>query len=234
MIDRSLNPMEVSKMKQRLDRDTIAMRAAKELKDGDCVNLGFGLPTLCALYVPEGVRFQTESGILGYGPLVLASEIEKADWRYIDASGRFCTPVPGMAVFDVLVSFAMIRSGRLITIMGGFQVSEKGDLANWNTGDDALGGTIGGAMDLAVGSNKVIITMEHNTKDGGYRIVKKCTYPLTAKERVTLIITDLAVVEVTPEGLLLKEVAPGWTAEEVQELTEPKLIIAPDLKEIEL
>jgi 3-oxoacid CoA-transferase B subunit len=226
--------MEVSKMKQRLDRDTIAMRAAKELKDGDCVNLGFGLPTLCALYVPEGVRFQTESGILGYGPLVLASEIEKADWRYIDASGRFCTPVPGMAVFDVLVSFAMIRSGRLITIMGGFQVSEKGDLANWNTGDDALGGTIGGAMDLAVGSNKVIITMEHNTKDGGYRIVKKCTYPLTAKERVTLIITDLAVVEVTPEGLLLKEVAPGWTAEEVQELTEPKLIIAPDLKEIEL
>jgi 3-oxoacid CoA-transferase B subunit len=226
--------MEVWKMKQRLDRDTTAMRAAKELKEGDCVNLGFGIPTLCALYVPEDVRFQTESGILGYGPLVLASEIEKADWRYIDASGRFCTPAPGMAVFDVLVSFAMIRSGRLISIMGGFQVSEKGDLANWNTGDDALGGTIGGAMDLAVGSNKVIITMEHNTKDGGYRIVKKCTYPLTAKERVNLIITDLAVVEVTPEGLLLKEVAPGWTAEEVQELTEPKLIIAQDLKEIEL
>ena len=221
-------------MKQRLDRDTIAMRAAKELKDGDCVNLGFGLPTLCALYVPEGIRFQTESGILGYGPLVLASEIEKADWRYIDASGRFCTPVPGMAVFDVLVSFAMIRSGRLIAIMGGFQVSEKGDLANWNTGDDALGGTIGGAMDLAVGSKKVIITMEHNTRDGGYRLVKKCTCPLTAKERVDLIVTDLAVVEVTPEGLLLKEVAPGWTAEEVQALTEPKLIIAPDLKEIEL
>ena len=221
-------------MKQRLDRDTIAMRAAKELKDGDCVNLGFGLPTLCALYVPDGVRFQTESGILGYGPLVLANEIEKADWRYIDASGRFTTPVPGMAVFDVLVSFAMIRSGRLTTIMGGFQVSEKGDLANWNTGDDALGGTIGGAMDLAVGSNKVIITMEHNTKDGGCRVVKKCTYPLTAKERVTLIITDLAVVEVTPEGLLLKEVAPGWTAAEVQTLTEPKLMIAPDLKEIEL
>jgi len=221
-------------MKQRLDRDVIGMRAAKELRDGDCVNLGFGIPTLCALYVPEGIRFQTQAGLLGYGRLVMADEIEKADWHYIDASGRFCTPAPGMAIFDVVTSFAMIRSGRLISIMGGFQVSEKGDLANWNTGGDALGGTIGGAMDLAVGSRLVIITMDHTTKEGNYRIVKKCSYPLTAKECVNLIITDLAVIEVTPEGLLLKEVAPGWTAEEVQALTEPKLIIAPDLKEIEL
>lgn len=221
-------------MKQRLDRDVIGMRAAKELKDGDCVNLGFGIPTLCALYVPEGIRFQTEAGLLGYGRLVMADEIEKADWHYIDASGRFCTPAPGMAIFDVVTSFAMIRSGRLISIMGGFQVSEKGDLANWNTGGDALGGTIGGAMDLAVGSRLVIITMDHTTKEGNYRIVKKCSYPLTAKECVNLIITDLAVIEVTPEGLLLKEVAPGWTAEEVQALTEPRLIIAPDLKEVEL
>jgi len=221
-------------MKQRLDRDVIGMRAAKELKDGDCVNLGFGIPTLCALYVPEGVRFQTEAGLLGYGRLVMANEVEKADWHYIDASGRFCTSAPGMAIFDVVTSFAMIRSGRLISIMGGFQVSEKGDLANWNTGGDALGGTIGGAMDLAVGSKMVIITMDHTTKEGNYRIVKKCSYPLTAKECVDLIVTDLAVIEVTPEGLLLKEVAPGWTAEEVQALTEPKLIIAPDLKEIEL
>ncbi len=221
-------------MKQRLDRDVIGMRAAKELKDGDCVNLGFGIPTLCALYVPEGVRFQTEAGLLGYGRLVMADEIEKADWHYIDASGRFCTPAPGMAIFDVVTSFAMIRSERLISIMGGFQVSQKGDLANWNTGGDALGGTIGGAMDLAVGSRMVIITMDHTTKEGNYRIVKKCSYPLTAKECVDLIVTDLAVIEVTPEGLLLKEVAPGWTAEEVQALTEPKLIIAPDLKEIEL
>ena len=221
-------------MKQRLDRDIIGMRAAKELKDGDCVNLGFGIPTLCALYVPEGIRFQTEAGLLGYGRLVMADEIEKADWHYIDASGRFCMPAPGMAVFDVVTSFAMIRSGRLISIMGGFQVSEKGDLANWNTGGDALGGTIGGAMDLAVGSRMVIITMDHTTKEGDYRIVKKCSYPLTAKECVNLIVTGLAVIEVTPQGLLLKEVAPGWTAEEVQALTEPKLIIAPDLKEIEL
>ena len=221
-------------MKQRLDRDTIAMRAAKELKEGDCVNLGFGLPTLCALYVPEGVRFQTEAGLLGYGRLVMADEADKADWHYIDASGRFCTPAPGMAIFDVVASFVMIRSKRLISIMGGFQISEKGDLANWNTGGDALGGTIGGAMDLAVGAKMVIITMDHTTKDGGYRIVKKCTYPLTAKESVDLIVTDLAVIEVTPDGLLLKEVAPGWTADEVQALTEPKLIIPSDLKEVEL
>ena len=221
-------------MKQRLDRDTMGMRAAKELKDGDCVNLGFGIPTLCALYVPDGVRFETEAGLLGYGRLVMADEIDKADWLYIDASGRFCTPAPGMAIFDVVTSFVMIRSGRLISIMGGFQVSEKGDLANWNTGGDALGGTIGGAMDLAVGSRMLIIIMEHTTKEGKPRIVKECTYPLTAKESVDLIVTDLAVIEVTPGGLLLKEVAPGWTADEIQGLTEAKLIISPDLKEVEL
>lgn len=221
-------------MKQRLEREVIAMRAAKELKDGDCVNLGFGLPTLCALYVPEGVRFQTEAGLLGYGRLVMADELEKADWHYIDASGRFCTPGLGMSIFDVVTSFIMIRSGRLISIMGGFQVSEKGDLANWNTGGDALGGTIGGAMDLALGGKRVIITMDHTTKDGKYRIVKKCSYPLTARESVDLIITDLAVIEVTPKGLVLKEIAPGWTPKDIQKLTEPKLIVAPDVKEVEL
>jgi 3-oxoacid CoA-transferase B subunit len=221
-------------MKQRLDQDTMAMRAAKELKDGDCVNLGFGLPTLCALYVPEGIRFEAEAGILGYGPLIKADEVEKADWHYIDASGRFTQPAPGMACFDVVASFIMIRSGRLISIMGGFQVSEKGDLANWNTGSGALGGTVGGAMDLAVGVKRVIILMEHNTKDGKPKLVKKCTYPITAKESVDLIVTDLAVIEVKPEGLVLNEVAPGWTAEELQALTEARLIIAPDLKEVEL
>jgi len=221
-------------MKQRLEREVIAMRAAKELKDGDCVNLGFGLPTLCALYVPEGIRFQTEAGLLGYGRLVMADEADTADWHYIDASGRFVNPAPGMAIMDVVTSFCMIRSGRLTSIMGGFQVSEKGDLANWNTGGDALGGTIGGAMDLAVGAGKVIITMDHTTRDGGYRIVKKCTYPITAKEAVDLVITDLAVIEVTRDGLVLREVAPGWTAGEVQELTGAKLIVAPDLKEVEL
>jgi len=221
-------------MKQRLDRETIAMRAAKELKDGDYVNLGIGIPNLCALYIPEGVLFETENGALGYGPLVREDEIEKADLHYIDAGGRFWTPVPGMAFFDVVTSFAMIRSGRLITILGGLQVSEKGDLANWNTGQDPLGGTIGGGMDLAMGAKKVIVTMEHTTKEGEPKIVRQCAAPLTAREAVDLIITDLAVVQVTALGLVLKEVAPGWTAEEVQALTEPKLILAPDLKEIDL
>jgi 3-oxoacid CoA-transferase B subunit len=221
-------------MKQRLDRNVIAMRAGKELKDGDYVNLGLGLPSLCALYIPEGVIFQTENGSLGYGQLLLEDEIEKADFAYHDAQGRFCGVAPGMVFFDVLTSFAMIRSGRLITILGALQVSEKGDLANWNTGGDALGGTLGGGMDLAYGAKRMIVTMEHNTKDARPKIVKKCTCPLTAKGCVDLIITDLAVIEVTSQGLLLKEVAPGWKAEEVQAMTEPKLRIAPDLKEIEL
>jgi 3-oxoacid CoA-transferase B subunit len=222
-------------MKQKLDEDTMAMRAAKELKDGDCANLGFGLPTLCALYVPQGIRFEAEAGILGYGRLVQADEVEKADWHYIDASGRFVTPAPGMACFNVVDSFIMIRSGRLISIMGGFQVSEKGDLANWNTGSGALGGTVGGAMDLAVGSKRVIIMMQHTTKDGKPKIVKKCSYPITAKECVDLIVTDLAVIEVIPKkGLRLQEVAPGWTPKEIQALTEARLIIPRDVKEIEL
>jgi len=221
-------------MKQSLDRDVIAMRAAKELKDGDYVNLGLGLPGLCALFVPEGVIFQTENGVLGYGPLILEDEIEKADFCYHDAQGRFFTQAPSMSVFDIITSFAMIRSGRLITIMGGLQVSEKGDLANWSTGGGMMGGAIGGGMDLARGAKKMIITMDHTTKEGKPKIVKKCTYPLTAEECVDLIVTDLAVIEVTRKGLLLKEVAPGWTAKEIQALTEPKLKIAPDLKEIEL
>lgn len=221
-------------MKQRLEREVIAMRAAKELMDGDYVNLGIGMPNLCALHIPEGVIFHSENGALGYGPLVMQDEVEKADQHYVDAGARYFTPAPGMAIFDLVISFAMIRSGRLITILGGFQVSENGDLANWNTGEDPLGGTIGGGMDLAVGAKRVIITMEHTTKDGKPKIVKQCTAPLTARECVDLIITDLAVIKVTPEGLLLKEVAPGWSAAEVQALTEPRLIVARDLKEIEL
>ena len=221
-------------MKQRLDRNTIAMRAAKELKDGDYANLGRGIPSLCALYIPEGVIFQSENGLLGYGPLVMEDEIEKAELHCVDAGGRFLTPAPGMSVFDVVNSFVMISSGRLITILGALEVSERGDLANWNAGSEALGGTIGGGMDLAVGAKRVIIAMEHTTKEGKPKIVKECVYPLTARECVDLIITDLAVIDVAPEGPLLREVAPGWTAEEVQALTEPKLIVAGDIKEIEL
>jgi len=220
-------------MKQRLSRDLIAKRAARELKDGDYVNLGFGVPNLCPPYAHEGVTFQTENGAIGYGPLVMEDEIEKADFHYHDAIGRFWVPAPGMACFDVLTSFAMIRSGRMIAILGALQVSEKGDLANWSSGGDS-GGTIGGAMDLAFGSKRVIVTMDHTTREQEPRIVKECTYPLTYRQCVDLMVTDLAVIKVTPEGLLLKEVAPGWSVDEVQALTEPELIPAPDLKEMEL
>jgi 3-oxoacid CoA-transferase subunit B len=221
-------------MKQKLDRNTIAMRAAKELKDGDYANLGRGLPSLCALYVPYGVVFQSENGILGYGSLVMEEDIEGAELHRVDAGGRFLTPAAGMSFFDIVTSFIMISSGRFITVLGAFEVSERGDLANWNAGTDTLGGTIGGGMDLAVGAKRVITAMEHTTKEGRPKIVRECTYPLTARKCVNLIITDLAVIEVTPEGLLLREVAPGWAVNEVQALTEPKLIVAEDIKEIEL
>lgn len=221
-------------MKERLDREVIAMRAAKELNDGDYVNLGIGIPNLCALFVQEGVLFQTENGALGYGPLVMQDEIDRADQHYVDAGGRYWTPVPGMALFDIVTSFAMIRSGRLITVLGGLQVSEDGDLANWNKGSGALGGTIGGSMDLAFGAKKVVITMEHTTKENQPKIVKKCSYPITSKNCVDLIITDLAVIELKAGKMILKEAAPGWTSEEIQDLTEPKLIVDKDFKEMEL
>lgn len=223
-------------MKERLSEETIALRAAKEFQDGDCVNLGYGIPNLCALVVPEGrtVLLEAENGVLGYGPVLLEDEADKADIRYVDAGARFFAPQAGMSFFDMGISFDMILGGRLdITVLGAFQVSEKGDLANWGRPGD-VSRTIGGGMDLAIGANKVIVAMEHVTKDGKPRILKECTYPLTGKACVNLIVTDIAVMEVTDRGLVLKEVAPGWTAEEVQALTEPKLIVAEDLKEIEL
>ncbi|MFO7965817.1 MAG: CoA-transferase [Desulfobacterales bacterium] len=221
-------------MKEKLDREVIAMRAAKELKTGDCVNLGIGIPNLCAHYIPEGVLFQTQNGALGYGALIREDEIDRVDHHYVDAGGKYWRPAPGMALFDLVTSFAMIRSGRLTTILGGLQVSESGDLANWNTGGGSLGGTIGGGMDLAVGAKKVIVALEHVDKDGRPKIVKKCSYPLTAKNCVDTIVTDAAVIEVGKEGLVLRETAPGWTAEDVQAITEPELIIAEDVKEMDL
>lgn len=223
-------------MKERLSEETIAMRAAKEFQDGYCVNLGVGVPNLCALFIPEGrtILFEAENGVLGYGPILLEDEVDQVDIRFVDAGMRFFTPKAGMSFFDMDISFDMIRGRKLdITVMGAYQVSEKGDLANYRRPGDASVG-IGGSMDLAVGAKQVIIAMEHTTKDGKPRILKECTYPLTGKECVDLIVTDLAVIEVTADGLLLREVAPGWTAEEVQELTEATLIVADDLKDIEL
>jgi 3-oxoacid CoA-transferase subunit B len=220
-------------MKISLDEQTIALRAAKEFHDGAVVNLGYGMPGLCANFIPEGrsVFFQSENGILGYGHL---APDEEKDYELINACDQPVTRQPGLCFFDSGISFDMIRGGHIdVVVLGAYQVSEKGDLANWGRpGRPATG--MGGAMDLAIGAKRVIVTMMHTTKDGEPRIVKQCTYPLTAKECVSTIITNIAVIEVTPSGLVLKEVAPGWTPEEIQAVTEPRLVISPDLREIEL
>ncbi len=220
-------------MKERLDEQTIALRAAREFADGAVVNLGYGMPGLCANFIPgdRTVFFQSENGMLGYGSL--ATDEEK-DYELINASDQPVTPLPGMCFFDSAAAFDMIRGGHIdIVVLGAYQVSERGDLANWGRpGRPATG--MGGGMDLAAGARKTIVTMLHTTRDGEPRIVRECTYPLTARRCVSLIITDLAVLEVAPEGLILKEIAPGWTVPEVQALTEAVLTPAADLKEIEL
>jgi 3-oxoacid CoA-transferase B subunit len=220
-------------MKSRLDEQTIALRAAREFTDGSVVNLGYGMPGLCANLIPEGrtVFFQSENGMLGYGGL--AADEEK-DYEMINASDQPVTPLPGMCFFDSAASFDMIRGGHIdIVVLGAYQVSEKGDLANWGRpGRSATG--MGGGMDLAIGAKRVIVTMLHTTKDDEPRIVSNCTYPLTARQCVGLIITDIAVIEVTQKGLSLREIAPGWTVQEIQGLTAAKLTPVSDLKEIEL
>lgn len=220
-------------MKSRLDESTIALRAAREFPDGSVVNLGYGMPGLCANLIPEGrsVFFQSENGVLGYGSL--ASDAEK-DYELINASDQPVTRLPGMCFFDSAASFDMIRGGHVdIVVLGAYQVSEKGDLANWGRpGRPATG--MGGGMDLAAGVSRVIVTMLHTTREGEPRLVRECTFPLTARSCVSLIITDLAVVEVGGVGLILKEMAPGWTFEEVQGLTAARLTPARDMREIEL
>jgi 3-oxoacid CoA-transferase subunit B len=220
-------------MKTRLDEQTIALRVAKEFEDGMVINLGYGMPALCANLIPEGrtIYFHSENGVLGYGALGID---EEKDYELINASDQPVTPMPGMCFFDSALSFDMIRGGHVdMVVLGAYQVSEKGDLANWGRpGRPATG--MGGGMDLAAGCRRLIVMMLHTTKDGGARIVNRCSFPLTARNCVNKIFTDLAAIDVTEEGLVLRELAPGWTAEEVQALTEPRLVIAPDLKEMEL
>jgi 3-oxoacid CoA-transferase B subunit len=219
--------------KERLDRQIMALRVAKEFQDGNVVNLGIGIPGLAANFVPAGreVIFHSENGVLGYGEITLPGE---GDLDLVNAGGQTVKRAPGMCFFSHDESFAIVRGGHLdISVMGAYQVSEKGDLANYMVPERQVG-TIGGAMDLAFGAKKLIIVMNHTTKEGDYRIVKKCHYHLTAPKCVDLIVTDIAVIEVTKKGLVLKEVAPGWTPEDVQKLTEPKLIVAPDCHDIEL
>jgi len=220
-------------MKEGLTKEQMAKRAAFELQDGFYVNLGIGLPTLVSNFIPEGrtIIFESENGILGMGPL--ASK-EEEDPDLGNAGDEYVTTISGASFFDSATSFAIIRGRHLdVTILGGFQVSEKGDLANWKLPERKVG-SYGGALDLAIGAKRVIVLMKHVTKDAKPRIVKECTYPLTAKECVNLVITNLAVIEVTREGLTLKEIAPNWSVEEIQSLTEPNLKVDKRVKVMNL
>jgi len=221
-------------MPERLDEQTMALRVAREFQNGMVINLGIGTPTLSANFIPEGreVIFQSENGCLGYGRT--AQTEAEMDFNMINASGQFVVGNPGYCYFDHAESFSMIRGEHIdLCVLGGLQVSEKGDLANWLI-PGREPGAIGGAMDLAFGAAKLLVVMTHTTRENKPKILKECSYPLTAPRCVSMVVTDIAVITVSDKGLVLKETAPGWTAEAVQALTEPKLIIPPDLKEMEL
>ncbi len=218
---------------ERLHREVVAMRVARELQDGDVVNLGIGIPTLCSQFVPEGrsVVYHSESGVLGYGPM---AEPGDEDVDLINAGGQFLAPTPGMSFFNSVEGFAMIRGGHIdVAALGAMQVSERGDLANWMLPQRGIG-NVGGAMDLAIGAKRIIVAMEHTDRDGNPKIVRECAFPLTAPRCVSLIVTDVAVISVERDGLLLAETAPGWTAEAVQRITEPTLRVSDDLQEMRL
>ena len=220
-------------MKEKLNRETIAMRIAKEIPNNSYVNLGIGIPTLVSQFTgPEqNIIYHSENGVLNYGSL---AELGEEDPDLINAGGQFLKPTIGMSFFNSADAFGMIRGGHIdISVLGALQVSVHGDLANWMIPERGVG-NIGGAMDLATGAKRLIIAMEHTDKNNNPKIVTKCSYPLTVSECVDLIVTDLCVISVKSEGLLVKEIAPGWNTNEIQNLTEAKLLFDNNITEITL
>ena len=217
--------------KKRLNRQQMANRLAQEFQDGWLVNLGIGIPTLCSNYkqVDKEIIYHSENGVIGYGSIYPRGE---EDQHLVNAGGQYVSLVPGASIIHHADSFAIIRSGMLdLTVMGAYEVAANGDFANWKT-QGRRGGGIGGAMDLAVGAKRVFIAMQHTLRDGTPRVLERCTLPVTAIGVVKLLVTDLGLFEFTDAGLHMREIAPGFSPEEVQAVTEARIVVAEDLKEM--